>query len=306
MTVNHPKQAIDAILTLDDVQVDGAWGTFDSLIRPLSECEQQASWVHIADQVAQRKISKGHPYFRLAILHLQNDAHEKDGVAWLEKAYAEDQKYAPPQGKHAHRMAAYRVLALVKHYFEYLRNERAKSCDKDEFRGAARRDQVDTLLMIYNRSLIHPLDIESHTYQSFFKLMSDQGLTAFAVENYFCAEELIRMQVTQGAALRNQHEYPLARVIVGLYGGVLEAILRDRLSTRIGKKASLGKAIDEGYSQGVIVPGSRLAALCSVLLYMRNHLHPGVNVQRTDYFLDFNVARGCREALDRVIYELLS
>jgi len=86
-------------------------------------------------------------------------------------------------------------------------------------------------------------------------------------------------------------------------GGVLEAILADKLPTVRGKP--LGSLITEAKDAGIIKIGTKLAALSSVMLYLRNHVHPDRDAVRTAYFIDINVAKGCKVALDWVIADLL-
>jgi len=45
--------------------------------------------------------------------------------------------------------------------------------------------------------------------------------------------------------------------------------------------------------------------LSSMMLYLRNHVHPDRDAARTAYFIDINVAKGCKVALDWVIADLL-
>ena len=95
------------------------------------------------------------------------------------------------------------MLALVKGYFDYLAAKAATSkpdWEAEQFQGVYRRAQIETLLVIYDRSLVHPVDLEGHTYQSFFRLMGDKDLCRFAIENYFCGEEMIHFLMMDAAA----------------------------------------------------------------------------------------------------------
>ncbi len=291
----------------DPNELGSRWLDIDRSVADLPEDEQVSEWIEILRFVENLPTSKGHPYFRLGVLHLLRDTNETKALAFLERAYNEDQVYAPRADRLAHRMGAYRLLALVKGYFEYLAAKAVAgkpNWESEQFQGSHRRNQIETLLVIYDRSLIHPLDLEGHTYQSFFRLMGDKDLCRFAIENYYCGEELIRFVIAEApASFRNQHDYPLARAIVGLLAGVIEAILADRLPSL--HQPTLGQLMREAYAIAIIQKGSRLAALCSLMLYLRNHVHPDRDVQRNSYFVDMNVARGCKAALDWVLTEML-
>jgi hypothetical protein len=164
---------------------------------------------------------------------------------------------------------------------------------------------MTTLLAVYNGSLVHILDTEGHTYQSFFTVIQDKSLVRFAIENYFCAEHLIEMFFVQGPHLsRHTDEYPLSRAIVGLFAGVLEAMLADKVPAVRGKP--LGTLIQEAKRTDIIETGTKLGALSSMMLYLRNHIHPDRDATRTEYFIDINVAKGCKVALDSVIADLLN
>jgi hypothetical protein len=46
-------------------------------------------------------------------------------------------------------------------------------------------------------------------------------------------------------------------------------------------------------------------ALATILLYFRNHVHLSKEITRTDYFIDLNVAKGLKSAIDLAIGDLL-
>jgi hypothetical protein len=88
-----------------------------------------------------------------------------------------------------------------------------------------------------------------------------------------------------------------------LFGGVLEAILADKLPNFRGH--SLGVLVREGHAAGIIRVGTKLAALSSMMLYLRNHIHADRDASRRGYYVDINVAKGCKVALDWAIADLL-
>jgi hypothetical protein len=235
------------------------------------------------------------------MLSLLRDPDEKKGVAFLEKAYEEDKAFAADK---AHRMAAYRVLAFIKDYFQYLSDKRTHSAnwESNQFQGTTRRQQMEIFLIAYDDSLLHPVEGAKYTFKTFEAIIQDKDLWRFACQNYFCAEDLL-LSSTHTASLFGIHEYPLARAIVGMLGGALECIVLGFSSVR-GKP--LGAAMQTAYDAGRIPNGSRLAALCSLVLFLRNHVHPDRDVKRDLYFVDINVARGCKAAMDRTVQELLA
>ncbi|SRR6266404_4770505 len=203
------------ILKLDPLQFDANWREIDQVIWGLKTPQEQiAAWEAIADHVRPHTISKGHPFFRLGHMCLVNDPDAAKAINYLEAAYQEDKKYGPDTGQLPHRMGAYRLLALTKGFIEYL--EARKNWETEQLRPPYRPTIIRTLLAIYDRSLAHILDLEGHTYQSFFAVIQDKGLTRFAIENYFCAEHLIELFFVSGAHVsRYTDEYPLSRSIVG-------------------------------------------------------------------------------------------
>ena len=97
--------------------------------------------------------------------------------------------------------------------------------------------------------------------------------------------------------------YPLARAVIGLLGGVLEAMLLERLPG--AKYKTLGGLIKQAYDKGIIRLGTNLAALSSFMLYFRNHVHADRTANRREFFIDMNTAKGCRVALNWAMRELL-
>jgi hypothetical protein len=294
---------LEQILNLLPAQFDSYWKEIDAVVATLpSPMEQIEAWKAILGCLRHHPFSKGMPYFRLGVLHLLTDPDATRAVEELELAYLEDKRYGPDTGKIAHRMGAYRLLALTKGFLEYLQSE--KDWKTEQLKPPHRTVVIRTLLAIYDRSLAHILDLEGHTYQSFFGLIRDQSLNRFAIENYFCAEHLIELFHISGAHLSRQtDEYPLARAIIGLFGGVLEAILEDKLPTFRGH--SLGILVREGHAVGIIKVGTKLAALSSMMLYLRNHIHADRDASQRGYYVDINVAKGCKVALDWAIADLL-
>jgi hypothetical protein len=282
---------------------DAHWKEIDQIVWGLATPQEQiAAWEAIAAYLKPHPVSKGMPFFRLGHMCLVNDADATKAISYLEEAYKEDVKFGPDSGQTPHRMGAYRLLALTKGFIEYLNAK--KNWESEQLRLPHRPIVIKTLLAVYDGSLVHILDSEGHTYQPFFAVIQDKSLVRFAIENYFCAEHLIEMFFVSGAHIsRHTDEYPLSRSIVGLFGGVLEAILADRLPNARGRP--LGNLITEAKETGIIKVGTKLSALSSMMLYLRNHVHPDRDATRTAYFIDINVAKGCKVALDWVIADLL-
>jgi hypothetical protein len=142
------------------------------------------------------------------------------------------------------------------------------------------------------------------TFNPFFAIFKNDRLRLFAGENYFCAEGLLEWVETDAAgAFLLTNEYPFARSIIGLYGGVLEAILADQLST--SEQKPLGWLMSEAHKLGHLKVGTRLCALTTILLYFRNHVHPYKEITRTEYFIDLNAAKGLKAAIYLAIGDLL-
>jgi len=267
--------------------------------------EQIRIWEQICVTLDKAGSLKGHPFFRLGVLHLIEDSDEQTGLKYLELAYKEDQKYADTSGTQAEGRAAYRLLAIVKDFFAYLRSKRPQDWESALLLDKNRKVLIPLLFTVYDLSTTHPLDMPAFTTVDFLKLIKDDKLRRFAGENYFCTENLLVM-----FSLENQHidkhndQYPLGRAIVGLIGGVLEAIWLDRLPGVRGK--TLGGVLREAHQKGALQPNTKLAALSSLLCFMRNHVHPDRDAQRLNYFIDMNVAKGCKVALDMTIADLLT
>lgn len=296
-------EALNEVLKLTPGEIDRKWAEIDALVMRLPRDDQIKIWAKFLGHVNDAPISKGHPFFRLGVLHLLADSDETVAISYLEKAFREDQTYARDHGQIAHRMGTYRLLALCKGFFEYLANVKPTDWQVAQLKEPNRNVVVQTVLMLYDQSLVHPVEMQTYTYQTFFALVADRKLCAFAIENYFCAEELIeKASLKSGWSLLHQHEYPFARAIVGLIGGVLEAILADRLPHARGQ--SLGVLIRGGNEAGIIVPGTRIAALASLMLYQRNHIHADRASGLTHYYIDLHVANGCKVALDWAISEM--
>ena len=276
------------------------WHRLDALIESLPDDKRLQEWERVAGQLEARNISSGHAHFRLGILHLVNDSHEATGVQHLQAAYEQDQMFSGR--KEPHRMAAYRVLGLIKDFLDYLSGK--KNWQVGQLQSPYRRVLITTLLAVYDESTKHILDAPVLTYQPFYTVFKDEDLRRFAIENYQCAYGLLEMvSVESGHSFLMQYEYPLSRALVGLYGGVLEAILADRLG--IKTEATLGSLINQAHDAGLLNPGTRLCSLATVLLYFRNHIHANKDIARKDYLIDINVARSLKAATDLVMDELL-
>jgi len=115
---------LNEILNLEPDQFETCWPQIDNIIGGIrSGGEQVKAWEKVVNRLGSAPISKGHPYFRLAVLHLQTDADESVAISCLELAYREDQQYGPNVGKEPHRMGAYRLLSLTKGFLAYLRKQ---------------------------------------------------------------------------------------------------------------------------------------------------------------------------------------
>lgn len=292
---------LDDILSLEPEKIDAHRKEIDTIFSRLELPEQIDAWGKVVSRLQPKNLSKGHPYFRLGVLHLLVDPDEANAINFLERAYEEEERF---ERQIAHRRGAYRVLALVKGFFQYLRGLRGESRWQLEQLNAPHRPVlVRTLLTLYEGTIPHVLDMKSYTDQEFRRLIREEELVRFAAQNYSCAQNLLELFVLENQHIdRSRDEYPLSRAIVGLFGGVVEAILASRLTAR-GK--TLGGLIKAGHTAGLIRVGTRLAALCSLILYLRNHVHADRAASQTEFFIDMNVAKGCKFALDWVISELL-
>jgi len=299
------------ILTLDPKDWHAQWSEIDKVIRQLpSRAEQIKAWEQICEalsKVTDEILSlKGHPCFRLGTLQLLEDGDENKGLSYLELAYKEDQRYAELKrnGTRPEERAAYRLLAIIKDFFAYLRSKKPTDWESKLLMPNSRKVLIPILFSIYDLSTTHALDMPSFTVLDFKRLIENDGLRRFAGENYFCAQDLLEMFTVEGQHIdKINGRYPLGRATVGMIGGVLEAIWLDRLPGI--QKGTLGQLLRLAYEKGVLQPDTNLAALSSLLVYMRNHLHPGLDVQRLQYFIDMNVAKGCKVALDMSISDLL-
>jgi hypothetical protein len=195
-------------------------------------------------------------------------------------------------------------VAIVKDFFAYLRLKKHTDWESALLLPNNRKVLIPILLAVYDLSVVHALDMPCFTVLDFQRLIKNDVFRRFAGENYFCVQNLL-----ETVTLQNQHidryndQYPLGRASVGLIGGVLEAIWLDRI--RGLRKVTLGQLLREAHTRGALQPNSKLAALSSLLCFMRNHMHPGLDAQRLNYFIDMNVAKGCKVALDIAISDLL-
>lgn len=303
--------SLNDVLALNPEQFHDRWNEIDDVVRRLSFSQERVhAWQQIcgalnksADQI---RSLKGHPYFRLGTLLLLDDVDEQKGLTYFELAYKEDQKYAElkKNGVRPEDRAAYRLLAIVKDFFAYLRSKKPTDWESALLLPNNRKVLIPILLTVYDLSVVHALDMPGFTVVDFQRLIKDDMFRRFAGENYFCAQDLLEMFTLQGQHLdKNNGRYPLGRAIVGLIGGVLEAVWLDRLPGL--RKVTLGQLLRAAHEKGVLQPNTKLAALSSLLCFMRNHLHPGQDAQRLKYFVDMNVAKGCKVALDIAIFDLL-
>lgn len=290
-------------LLSDSFESPQTWGKLDDVIAKLPNPDDQIrEWHRVVAAVESKNIPSGHPHFRLGILYLVNDSTETEGISHLELAYKQDCQH--DKRNEPHRKGAYRVLALTKDFLLYLQSE-ARPWQQAQLQIPYRKTLIHILLAAYDQTAKNILDLPRLTYAPLFKLMSNDRLRAFAGENYDFAQELLeRVSLESGQQLRTFYQYPIARTIIGLLGGVLEAILADRHPKFASKP--LGKLIEGACNDGTISVGSRLAALASVILYLRNHIHPGREIKRIDYLVDLNVAKGCKIMLDWAIQELVA
>jgi hypothetical protein len=275
---------------------------FDQIIDRSPDSQQRVGdWSRVAAELEAKGVSSSHAHFRLGILHLINDPDEAVGISQLERAYEQDQRFAV--NTEPHRLAAYRVLSLVKDFLADLRGR--KDWQALQLDPKHRGVLISTLLALYDTTVRqHILDMHVWTFNPFFAIFTTDRLRVFAGENYFCAQSLLEwVETTSGHSFLLANEYPFARSIIGLYGGVLEAILAEKLSTAQPK--TLGGLITEAYKQGHLVIGTRLCALATILLYFRNHVHPNKEITRINYFIDLNVAKGLKSAIDLAIGDLL-
>jgi len=298
-------KTVQDVLALDASQLQASWKEIDGIVAALPTRQEQIRvWEQICAILDKAGFLKGHPYFRLGVLHLIEDNDEQVGISHFEQAYKDDQKYAERGGPRAEDRAAYRVLAILKDFFQYLRSKKKQDWETELLQNQNRKVLIPLLFTVYDLSTIHPLDRPGFTVVDFHKLIKDDALRRFAGQNYFCVENLLVMFTLNGQHINKaDDQYPLGRAAIGLIGGVLEAIWLDRLPSLRGD--TLGRLLTEAHKRGVLKASTKLAALSSLLLFMRNHVHPDRDAQRQDYFIDMNVATGCKIALDMTISDLL-
>jgi hypothetical protein len=293
--------SLEEVFKLPPEQYDLYWSQIDALVGVVPLEKQIEAWQTIADRI-DASDSKGHPLFRLSALKLLIDADEASGIQLLEAAYKEDERFGPATGQLPHRMGAYRLLSLTKEYFRYLREQ--ENWQSGLLSLDNRRVLIETLFLVYDRSLVAAHDMPGYNYRAFFTLLKDEKLAAFGIENYYCAESLLQMFFLEGQAINKaRDEYPLARAIVGLLAGVLEAFFVERLPDI--KSPTLGRLLREAHEREVLNLGTRLSALSSLMLHLRNYIHADLGSLRTEYLIDINTAKGCKAALDWVIAEML-
>lgn len=293
---------LEQILALSPEQIDDSWEIITEFVGSHPEHQQAALWLKLADTVGKNQ-SRGLPFFRVGILKLSTEDKEDEGIGFLEAAYTEDQKFGPPSGRLPHRMGAYRLLSLMKPFFHYLHEQRG--WQQDLLRPENRRILVATVLATYDRSLIGIEDMPSSSYRTFFELIPEpKELCRFAMENYYCAADLIELFFAAGQPINKaRDEYPLARSVVALFAGVLEAFLIAKIPSL--KSPTLGALLREAHQQDLVSAGSKLSALSSLMLHLRNYVHADLDSRRTEYYLDMNTAKGCKAALDWAIAEIL-
>ena len=299
---------IDELLRLDAAQLRTKenWLKMDEIVCALpSNAEKIGAWEQICVTLDKNQSIKGLPLFRLGILHLVEDADEQNGLSLLEQAYQEDKRETETFGRPAESRGAYLLLAVVKDFFDYLRRKKTDDWESGLLTSQNKKTLIPVLFTVYDLISIHALDMKGFTVSDFLKLIKSDPLRRFAGENYFCAQNLLEM-----FTLKDQHidkvndQYALARAIVGLVGGVLEGIWLDRMPpSAMGK--TLGGILREAHKQGILKLNTRIAALSSLLCFMRNHVHPGLDIKRQNYFINMDVAKGCKMALDWTISELL-
>jgi hypothetical protein len=290
------------VFDLPTEEFQNHWQAIDHFIacRP-SVDDQIELWEAILQRIESSPLdlSKAHCYFMLGVLMLYTRPSETDGLLYLEQAHQEDRKFA---SRRFHRMAAYRLLGLVKGFLEHLR-ARGRPWEKEQLNPGNRHVLFKALLTIYDASS-HVGIWTGHTHGAFFRLIKDDSLRLFAGENYYCAAHLAGLWSRDGhSGLTPDDECPLARATIGLLGGVLEAILLAQLSGGDGQ--TLGWLISRANKAGVIRAGTILGALASFMLYFRNHLHADLSRERTEFFLNISTATGCIAAMDMAINELL-
>lgn len=296
-------QTLEELVNLPDRDMfeRKTWQKFDSAVGDIpTHLDQRSAWEDIVSKLKDRDVPLGHPHFRLGVLHLIDDPDAELGIKHLEEAHHQDLMHA--RDNKAFQMGAYRVLCLVKDFLDDLQGKR--DWKTEQLKPPHRTVLIQTLLAVYDHTAQNILELSVHTFSPFLKLISNDSLRRFAGENYYFAQELLeRVSLVSGVGMLQLHQYPMARSIIALYGGVLEALLLDRLPN--GSAKPLGRLIEDAHMAGVLLLGTRLTALATLMLYFRNHVHPGKDISRTDYFVDINVAKGIKVATDWVIADLL-
>jgi hypothetical protein len=300
--------SLEEVFRLDAAQLrkHENWREMDRIVCALlSNAEKVRAWEQICSILDKEQSIKGLPLFRLGILHILEDAHEQQGLKLLEQAYEQDQREVSEIGIPAEKRGAYLLLAVLKDFFDYLRTKKPHEWESGLLANQNRKTLIPVLFTVYDLISIHPLDTKGFTTTDFLNLIKSDALRRFAGENYFCTENLLVMFTLEGQHIdKINDQYALARAIVGLVGGVLEAIWLDRMPpAAMGK--TLGSILAEAHKQGILKLDTRIAALSSLLCFMRNHVHPGRDIKRQHYFINMEVAKGCKAALDWTISELL-
>jgi hypothetical protein len=292
------------ILALEPMRLHAHWNEIDRIVMKLpSYSDQICAWEQICDRLS--STAKGHPFFRLGELHLSIDHDEATGLGCLESAYQEDKAYAAQHGgQRAEDKAAYRLLSICKDFFAHLRQKKSSDWESTLLLPVNRSVLINVLFTTYNMSTPHSLDTPSATMPTFQSLITDTELRRFAIENYFCADRLLLQFTLSGGGLdKHSDKYPLGRAIIGLFGGTLEAIWLDKLPH--SKRRTLDSLLKEAHQNHILKPSTRIASLSSLVCFLRNHIHPDRDVKRQDYFIDINVAKGCKAALNLAIGEMV-
>jgi hypothetical protein len=309
-TESIPLNNVDELLRLDAAQLRNRenWHKMDRIVCAVpSNAEKIRVWEQVCVILDKNHSIKGLPLFRLGILHLLEDADEPQGLTLLEQAYHEDKREKEQKeiDVPAERRGAYLLLAVVKDFFDYLRAKKPHEWESGLLTSHNRKLLVLVLFTVYDLIGVHALDMQTFTIADLQKLIKSDALRRFAGENYFCTQNLLEMFTLQRQNIdKVNDQYPLARAIIGLVGGVLEAIWVDRMPPSVMGK-TLGTILTEAHKQGILKLDTRIAALSSLLLFMRNHVHPGRDIKRQRYFINMDVAKGCKAALDWTISELL-
>lgn len=270
---------------------------------------QKKAWQSLAKRIDAdgHTVSKGHPYFRLGHLHLEDDPSEQTGLDYLRKAFEEDKVFGPRTGQLPKAMGAYLLLSFVEDFLAYLNDVTTQHWMRDQLNNAPNRKNLfNVLLTIYNESLRPRHESQVYTHRHFSDLFKDAKLLRFAVENYQCANSLVSVYFAQTPWLTADEQYALARATIGLYGATLEAVLADWFPPKPSEKPpTLGKLVDKARTADpqVIKDGTALAALSIFLLYFRNLVHPDREI-KAKYDIGMQNAKGVGIALGWALGEL--